>query len=942
MPCAPILFMALLLQLLLPGRVIGSTGLEPLELEPGKDLRFLAASAGYLLDEDSKLQAADLVRADMIAKLKKPAHIIPNFSYQPGAVWMVLRLLNPEPVSVPQNFHLENSLMDHIAVYLWQKGTWLEEIHVDHAKFSTPPAYVARSPVFTMRVPPGESLFILRIQSETAITIPLSLRTEKNLWEDRLIQNAGLGVAYGVLIGMIAYNLFLAISLLNLTYAVYVAFIALSTFNFASFHGISQSFFPLEWHRAITHSIAPIGHSTVFLALWFGARFLDMKHAMPRTYRFYQIIMGLAVLGFLFVTSSYQTSAKMFSLLTMTSSLALLVSGLFRIRQGYRPAYFFTIAWLTVLIGHITLALFVLGVMPVNPISMWGAFVGSVIEVVLLSLGLGDKFRYEQRLARVKIASLNRELETERDHVLQLNQGLELLVEKKTRNIRSIMQNIRQGIFTVDTVDGRIGEETSDFLKDILPTRADSDARLESFLLAQSDLKADERQQIAAVLQMTLMEDELAWQCNESKFPRALTVPGVAGEPAKILELDWNPVFDQTGRVERILVCLRDVTQIRELQRDVEKRDEKFQIIKSLIDLTETKFTAVADQVEGLIDKAKDAAADADLDPKVMSRRVGIALHTIKGIARTYGMKSLAETTHQIENLWMQAQDHEALKALSGELEQLRSTLRSYRLIGMNDLNWQGKTSGLVFERQAFESLVQKLHEMKAENFARDRWDLFAGDRRHLLVGIGAGMVDILREFSRELTGTARELEKRPPRLETQGWGVCFNTKGQSILSQVMGHLLRNALDHGIESEAERRRQQKPAEGLIMIEEVMVQGQLQLRIHDDGQGLDLQKIRTRAQTKFGMDPSALQDDAAVAEVLFMPGFSTRDQISLVSGRGVGLDAVRSLLREAGGDIHIELQEQTETGRRPFVFTLEIPEALYWSLTLPAPSLLERD
>jgi signal transduction histidine kinase len=928
------LFMAMVLSLLLPCQLMAETRLDPMQVESGKDLRFVGAYAGYLLDAEARFEATDLTRPEIIAQLKKQGNGIPNFSYQPGAVWMVLRLFNAGTEIIQQNFHLENSILEHVAVHLWQNGAWLDQIHVDHSRYSTPPFYPMRTPVFTMGIPPGESLFIMRIQSETSITIPLSLRTEKGLWEGMLIQNAALGVAYGVLLGMICYNLFLAISLLNLTYAVYVAFIAMSTFNFASFHGISQTFFSQDWHRAVTLSIAPVGHSTVFLALWFGARFLDLKHSMPRTYRFYQIVMGLAVAGFVVATFSYQPSAKLFSLLTMTTSLALLVAGFHRSWQGYRPAYFFTTAWMTVLIGHITLALFVLGVLPVNPISIWGAFLGSVVEVLLLSLGLGDKFRYEQRLARQKIASLNRELETERDQVLQLNQGLELLVEQKTRNIRSIMQNIRQGIFTVDSVDGRIGKETSDFLNEILPTKAGDDVRIDSFLLAQSDLKSDEKQQIAAALQMTFMEEQLAWQCNESKFPRTLTIKGVGSEPAKILELDWNPVFDQGGRIERILVCLRDVTQLRELQRDVEKSEEKFQVIKTLIDLTETRFGTVADQIKGLIDKAAGMIADSDLDLTVIRRRVGINLHTIKGIARTYGMKNLAEATHHIENLSMHCQDREAFKALAAEFEQLRSTLEDYRIIGMNDLNWREKSSGLLFDRELFERFVLKLHEMKPESFGDDRWELFTGEKRALLGGIGASMQDILREFSRELKSTARELDKLPPRLESKGWGVCFNSKGQGILSQAMGHLLRNAIDHGIETDAERRVQQKSGEGLIMVEEVMEQGQLQLHVRDDGRGLDLQQIRTRAQLKFGMQLSELQDEAATTEVLFMPDFSTKDQVSLVSGRGVGLDAVRSILREAGGDIEIKLQGQAAPGRRSFYFKLKIPQSFYWSLTLP--------
>jgi two-component system chemotaxis sensor kinase CheA len=131
-------------------------------------------------------------------------------------------------------------------------------------------------------------------------------------------------------------------------------------------------------------------------------------------------------------------------------------------------------------------------------------------------------------------------------------------------------------------------------------------------------------------------------------------------------------------------------------------------------------------------------------------------------------------------------------------------------------------------------------------------------------------------------------------------------------LSDPMVHLLRNAVDHGIEPPAERKAKGKPVVGCVVIEARREKDSIRISISDDGAGIDLDAVRRRA-----VDAGVVHADLAadltpeqVASLVFAPGLSTASEVSEISGRGVGMDAVRATLESLGGSVEIA----TEPGR----------------------------
>ncbi|MEG3640935.1 hybrid sensor histidine kinase/response regulator [Magnetococcus sp. PR-3] len=134
----------------------------------------------------------------------------------------------------------------------------------------------------------------------------------------------------------------------------------------------------------------------------------------------------------------------------------------------------------------------------------------------------------------------------------------------------------------------------------------------------------------------------------------------------------------------------------------------------------------------------------------------------------------------------------------------------------------------------------------------------------------------------------------------------------RAVLDQLkdpLTHLLRNAVDHAIEKPQERLSAGKPEQGTIELEVLAEGGTIQLVLKDDGRGLDLDRIKAKAirERLITAEDAHNMDAEAVTELIFMPGFSSRDQVTSVSGRGVGLDVVRANLRHINGQVKVKTQ-----------------------------------
>lgn len=176
------------------------------------------------------------------------------------------------------------------------------------------------------------------------------------------------------------------------------------------------------------------------------------------------------------------------------------------------------------------------------------------------------------------------------------------------------------------------------------------------------------------------------------------------------------------------------------------------------------------------------------------------------------------------------------------------------------------------------------------------------------------------RRFPRLVRETAARLGKAVD-LVMEGETIEADREIVENIYEPLVHLIRNAIDHGIELEAERTNAEKPARGLIRLTATRLGEQLKIELKDDGRGMTPHIIRARALSA-GLATAQDLDrlsDAAVLQFVFLPGFSTSDAVTDVSGRGVGLDVVRSTLSVLGGSVDL-----SSTPLKGTIFSLTVP------------------
>jgi two-component system sensor histidine kinase and response regulator WspE len=182
---------------------------------------------------------------------------------------------------------------------------------------------------------------------------------------------------------------------------------------------------------------------------------------------------------------------------------------------------------------------------------------------------------------------------------------------------------------------------------------------------------------------------------------------------------------------------------------------------------------------------------------------------------------------------------------------------------------------------------------------------------------------DALQGFPRLVRDVARSLGKQV-KLEIAGETTQVDRDILGKLDAPLGHLLRNAIDHGLESPDERRAAGKPEDGVLRLEARHSAGKLQILISDDGRGVDMNRLRARVTERNFLNAEAALalTEAELLEFLFLPGFTLKDRITDISGRGVGLDAVQDMVKQVRGTVRISSRPGHGT-----TFLLQLPVTL---------------
>jgi two-component system sensor histidine kinase and response regulator WspE len=314
---------------------------------------------------------------------------------------------------------------------------------------------------------------------------------------------------------------------------------------------------------------------------------------------------------------------------------------------------------------------------------------------------------------------------------------------------------------------------------------------------------------------------------------------------------------------------------------------------------------------------ARDQSAAA---PKPAAASKAIRM-TAEALERITGLA--AESVVEAERLELLMDDakkigriHRDLQtALAGLREELRATPGGQNA-GEAARKWLAEATTVFEALQARQASIDEA----LEDYARRTATIARRLSRESLASRMLPFSSILRGYPRLVRDISRDLGKRC-RLEVRGEKTHIDREILEQLDAPLNHIVRNALDHGMEMPDARVAQGKPAEGRLEIEAFHRAGRLQVVIRDDGRGIDAERLRQKVVER-GLESAANAERLSVAELyefLFLPGFSTAATVTELSGRGVGLDAVRTMVQEAGGSVSVNSTLGSGT-----TFNLELP------------------
>lgn len=278
-------------------------------------------------------------------------------------------------------------------------------------------------------------------------------------------------------------------------------------------------------------------------------------------------------------------------------------------------------------------------------------------------------------------------------------------------------------------------------------------------------------------------------------------------------------------------------------------------------------------------------------DDGQMERRLQRSLHTFKGSARMAGVMRLGELAHRMEDRITGAQHSPSF--------------------------WEGLQND--FERIG--SMIGQLHSGPGATMTEADADQAAENEAVQPAAERVPFSHVSRRLYRVVRQTGKELGKKV-NLELSGSEVQLDRGMLERITAPLEHMLRNAIDHGLEHAEERRNKGKPPVGDIRLSLRQETNELVFEFSDDGAGLDIARLRQKA-----VEQGILQADDAVSEsrimqLIFATGLSTADKVTEVSGRGVGMDVVRSEIAALGG--RIDIFSACDKGTR---FVIRLPLAM---------------
>ncbi|MBD0405225.1 7TM diverse intracellular signaling domain-containing protein [Flammeovirga sp. EKP202] len=375
-----------------------------------------------------------------------------NFGFLEKTLWLKIPIEHDVEHNKNWYFEIANPNIDYLKVYLAEEGqknyiSWeLGDIFpfnarvINHRNFVVP---------FELKKDTQYNVY-LKVYSSNGIHLPMKIYSSDAFLEYSLFSEMLYGLYFGIILIMVLYNLMIFFSLKDINYLLYVLPIVSNVIYFSSYSGHNYQYLH-QWSPGLQKFVAPIAISLwIITSSIFTLSFLKVRNYSKYVYG---ALIGMITLGgllFLFsFLGNYQTVMELSNKATSINALVLISSGIYIYRKGNKFARYFILAWAFFTLGILTHTLTTEGITPSNIITRNALAFGTIMEIMLLSLALSDKYKFIQEDTERIQDSLIQQQEQDR-------RTLERRVKERTRQLDKVSQETDRYTRKIEEAYGEI------------------------------------------------------------------------------------------------------------------------------------------------------------------------------------------------------------------------------------------------------------------------------------------------------------------------------------------------------------------------------------------------------------------------------------------------------------------------------------------------------
>ncbi|MDC0255551.1 ATP-binding protein [Bacteriovoracales bacterium] len=482
-------------------------------------------------------------------------------------------------------------------------------------------------------------------------------------------------------------------------------------------------------------------------------------------------------------------------------------------------------------------------------------------------------------------------------------------LRKKEKQLMEIFSSIPLGILTIGP-NKKIEPQYSQFTEYLLDNKELSGHDLEKTIFKETleNCEPETREGISNIIG-SIGENDLIFESLKSTFPNKIWYPIKDNlDGGRWIGLTYQPVV-YGGVVKRILVICEDRTKI--IQSEEALKDSQLLEDKSIARILQIKksdqsmLPLFVKEINELVEKL------GPLYKEENSKEICNVLHGVKGNARVAGFDFLTSLSHDLESFILDKNKSENaskwkdignnISEIKSEWKEISSLHRS--LVSTNDVANDSSVDSDVAE--LFDRYSKMLN---ASSFSEDP---IKTERMMLAIkSINFSSIEGMNQNIKLKAEKTCEALGKKVEVHFDWNNIILEDYTKSSLSESLLHLVTNGISHGIENPERRKELGKPEEGQINIKAREKDGMIFLDVHDDGAGISFSSIvRTAVKRKIITLEKVTQiSRSELLKLVFEPGFSTAEELTDISGRGVGMDVVAERVKELGGDITLDTKE----------------------------------